>query len=303
MINLGKLPGDYEAKKGDVLTGKLEGNKKITVAPGATVTLRKADITSLQNSEYRAPFAGITLLGDATVNIEGTNEVMGGYEDYPGILVPKNHTLTINGDGTLKVYSNGYSDGCCGIGGMRLADSGNIVIKGGNIFAIGGSYCAAIGSSCGAACGTITISGGKIIVTGGIQAAGIGSGADGSCSDIIISGGTVNATGGLFGAGIGTGAKLESASACGTITISGGKIIATGGIQAAGIGSGASSRCSNINISGGTVTAIGGQDGAGIGSGGYLEDYGGASCLDITITKDVILVTAIKGENAQAIGN
>ena len=56
-------------------------------------------------------------------------------------------------------------------------------------------------------------------------------------------------------------------------------------------------------ISGGTVTAIGGQDGAGIGSGGYLEDYGGASCLDITITKDVILVTAIKGENAQAIGN
>ena len=241
MINLGKLPGDYEAKKGDVLTGKLEGNKKITVAPGATVTLRKADITSLQNSEYRAPFAGITLLGDATVNIEGTNEVMGGYEDYPGILVPKNHTLTINGDGTLKVYSNGYSDGCCGIGGMRLADSGNIVIKGGNIFAIGGSYCAAIGSSCGAACGTITISGGKII--------------------------------------------------------------ATGGIQAVGIGSGASSRCSNINISGGTVTAIGGQDGAGIGSGGYLEDYGGASCLDITITKDVILVTAIKGENAQAIGN
>lgn len=241
MINLGKLPGDYEAKKGDVLTGKLEGNKKITVAPGATVTLRKADITSLQNSEYRAPFAGITLLGDATVNIEGTNEVMGGYEDYPGILVPKNHTLTINGDGTLKVYSNGYSDGCCGIGGMRLADSGNIVIKGGNIFAIGGSYCAAIGSSCGAACGTITISGGKIIATGGIQAAGIGSGADGSCSDIIISGGTVNATGG--------------------------------------------------------------QDGAGIGSGGYLEDYGGASCLDITITKDVILVTAIKGENAQAIGN
>ena len=212
MINLGKLPGDYEAKKGDVLTGKLEGNKKITVAPGATVTLRKADITSLQNSEYRAPFAGITLLGDATVNIEGTNEVMGGYEDYPGILVPKNHTLTINGDGTLKVYSNGYSDGCCGIGGMRLADSGNIVIKGGNIFAIGGSYCAAIGSSCGAACGTITISGGKIIATGGIQAAGIGSG-------------------------------------------------------------------------------------------GYLEEYGGASCLDITITKDVILVTAIKGENAQAIGN
>ncbi len=99
---------------------------------------------------------------------------------------------------------------------------------------------------------------------------GIGSGADGSCSDIIISGGTVTATGRK---------------------------------SAAGIGSGASSRCSNIIISGGTVTAIGGPDGAGIGSGGYLEEYGGASCLDITITKDVILVTAIKGENAQAIGN
>lgn len=299
IVDLGKLPGDYEAKKGDVLTGKLEGNKKITVAPGATVTLRKADITSLQNSEYRAPFAGITLLGDATVIIEGTNEVSGGYEDYPGILVPKNHTLTINGDGALKVYSNEDIGGCCGIGGKRLADSGNIVIKGGNIFAIGRSYCAAIGSSCGAACGTITISGGKIIATGGIQAAGIGSGADGRCSDIIISGGTVTATGGDNAAGIGSGAGGK----CLDINISGGTVTAAGGLYGAGIGSGASSRCSNIIISGGTVTATGRKSAAGIGSGGYLEEYGGASCLDITITKDVILVTAIKGENAQAIGN
>ena len=298
IVDLGSLPGSYEAKSGDVLTGRLEGSKKITVAAGAAVTLRDADITGLGNKEL----AGITLLGDANVLIEGTNAVKGGCEDYPGILVPENHTLTIDGGGSLDVFSKGSS----AIGGIYNFDtpggSGNIVIKGSTITAVGGAYCAAIGSTCFKSCGTITISGGTVNATSGFTGAGIGSGAKGenyaaSCDNITISGGTINATGGEYGAGIGCGAE----SSCADITITGGTVTAAGGEDAAGIGSGVEGSCSDIVISGGEVTATGGKNGAGIGSGGTYGD--GARCGDITITKDVIHVTAIKGENAQAIGN
>ena len=298
IVDLGSLPGSYEAKSADVLTGRLEGSKKITVAAGAAVTLRDADITGLGNKEL----AGITLLGDANVLIEGTNAVKGGCEDYPGILVPENHTLTIDGGGSLDVFSKGSS----AIGGIYNFDtpggSGNIVIKGSTITAVGGAYCAAIGSTCFKSCGTITISGGTVNATSGFTGAGIGSGAKGenyaaSCDNITISGGTINATGGEYGAGIGCGAE----SSCADITITGGTVTAAGGEDSAGIGSGVEGSCSDIVISGGEVTATGGKNGAGIGSGGTYGD--GARCGDITITKDVIHVTAIKGENAQAIGN
>ena len=110
-------------------------------AAGAAVTLRDADITGLGNKEL----AGITLLGDANVLIEGTNAVKGGCEDYPGILVPENHTLTIDGGGSLDVFSKGSS----AIGGIYNFDtpggSGNIVIKGSTITAVGGAYCALFG--------------------------------------------------------------------------------------------------------------------------------------------------------------
>lgn len=73
-IDIGELEGDYEVQNGDVLTGTLVGNKKITVANGATVTLRDVNITSLDNAEY----AGITLLGSATIILKGNNIVKGG---------------------------------------------------------------------------------------------------------------------------------------------------------------------------------------------------------------------------------
>ena len=211
IVDLGSLPGSYEAKSGDVLTGRLEGSKKITVAAGAAVTLRDADITGLGNKEL----AGITLLGDANVLIEGTNAVKGGCEDYPGILVPENHTLTIDGGGSLDVFSKGSS----AIGGIYNFDtpggSGNIVIKGSTITAVGGAYCAAIGSTCFKSCGTITISGGTVNATSGFTGAGIGSGAKGenyaaSCDNITISGGAINATGGEYGAGFAAAQKAAA---------------------------------------------------------------------------------------------
>ena len=286
IIDLGELTGSYEAQDGDILTGTLSGNKKITVDDGATVTLKDATITCLDYESNNAQFAGITPLGDATIILEGTNTVRGGERKYPGIYVPENYTLTIDGTGSLVASSRG--DGC-GIGGGKDINAGNIIINGGTITAYGGAGNAGIGSGWstgtgGVSCGDITIRGGNVtaISTSG---AGIGSGTKSSCGYITISGGTVTATSNNNGAGIGSG---NNNSSCEDITISGGTVTATGN-SGAGIGSGHSSTCEDIIISGGTVTATGGYSSPGIGSGFK------SSCGYITITTGVTSVTATKG--------
>ena len=220
IVNLSALTAAYEAQDGDVLTGVLGGDYKITIAADATITLRDVTITCLSGN---ANFAGITPLGDATIILEGTNVVKGGfsggYADYPGIFAPAGYTLTIDGTGSLTA-SKGDDDygGGCGIGGGFQINAGNIEIKGGNITAIGGFY-----------------------------AAGIGGGECGGCGSITITGGTVNATGGYSGAGIGSGANSAS---CGNITIADTvtKVTATAGQDAASIGAGFGGSCGTISI-------------------------------------------------------
>ena len=249
---LSTLTADYEAQDGDVLTGTLSGNKKITVAAGATITLKDLNITSL-SSDNSAKYAGITTLGDATIILKGTNAVKGGYEDYPGIYAAAGATLTIKGDGSLTATTGGgYYKYGCGIGGAYGKACGNIVIESGTITATGGSKATGIGSGKGASCGDITISGGTVFAYGGTESAGIGSGYQASCGNITITGGTVNAYGGESGAGIGSGKQ----AGCGNITISGGTITANGGSYGAGIGTGDNTAsCGNITIQD-TVTKV-----------------------------------------------
>ena len=261
IVDLSTLTGDYfVAPDKIVLTGELSGNCAISISDGATVTLNNVKIVGEHNNSYQ--WAGITCEGDATIILEGDNTVKGFYEDYPGIYIAENHTLTIDGTGTLKASSNGYG---AGIGGGYGKSCGNIIINGGTITATGGDYAGGIGSGRGSSCGNITISGGTVTATGEKEGAGIGSGFDQSCGNITISGGTVTATGGVKGAGIGSGYGDEDAP----------------------------STCGNITISGGTVTATGGEDAVGIGS-GYLK----STCGDIKITAGVEQVIATKGQNA-----
>ena len=261
VVILNRLTEDYIAQNGQVLTGTLGANVQISIAAGATVTLDGVSINA-EGTWKSDNYAGITCLGNATLILKdgSENTVRGFNEDYPGIYVPENHTLTIKG-------------GAAGTGKLTASSNG---------------YGAGIGSGYGTNCGAITISGGTVSANGGEAAAGIGSAYEASCGAITITGGTVTATGGDSGAGIGSGQEAD----CGTITISGGTVSANGGEAAAGIGSGDSASCDAITISGGTVTATGGEDGAGIGSGLY------ASCGDITITTGVTEVTATKGEDA-----
>ena len=253
-VALSAVTAAYTAQDGDILTGTLGSNVKISIADGATVTLKDVTINGENNDSYK--WAGITCLGDATITLEGTNTVKGFNEDYPGIHVPEGKTLTIQGEGSLNASSNGYG---AGIGGGIGVACGNIVINGGTVTATGGDYAAGIGGGDNnLPCGNIVINGGTVTATGGWMGAGIGSSNYGSCGAITISGGTVTATGGTDGAGIGSG---ETGS-CGDITISGGTVTATGIDGAAGIGGGSGNgTCGTITITSGVtkVTATKGS--------------------------------------------
>ena len=69
--------------------------RKFDIAAGATVTISNATINGTNSNN--AKWAGLTCKGDATINLVGSSTVTGFYEDYPGIHVPTNATLTIRG--------------------------------------------------------------------------------------------------------------------------------------------------------------------------------------------------------------
>lgn len=167
-------------------------NGTATIAAGATVTLDNVTINGTNNQNYN--WAGITCLGNATLILkDGTEDtVKGFFDEYPGIYVPVNSTLTIqggaSGTGKLIASSNGYAAG------------------------IGGAYVST--------CGDIEITGGNIKAKGGVGAAGIGGGRGANCGDINISGGTIIAEGGEDAAGIGGGGPIDTYTHCGSITIS-----------------------------------------------------------------------------------
>ena len=189
-INLSTLTANTVVEDGMILTGKLLRNIKITIADGAKVTLDNVTINGAD--EYSCKWAGITLEGDATLILkeDTTNTVKGFYSTYPGIFVPENKTLTIEGTGTLNVSSNGSAPGIGGVASYYeepAISCGNIVINDGVINAVGGYDAAGIGSGSSGSCGNITINGGTITATGGYYAPGIGSGNSGSCGDITIS--------------------------------------------------------------------------------------------------------------------
>lgn len=236
--DLSALTGDLTAEDGDVLTGTLDGESqpyKISIAAGATVTLNDATISGVDENAYK--WAGITCLGDCNIILADGSEnvVKGFYYNYPGIYVPENSTLTIDGDGLLNASSNEQG---AGIGCGQEMSCGNIVINGGTITAnaknssVGnwGSFAAGIGGAYGANCGNITINGGSVSAHGGSSGAGIGAGYKGSVGTITINGGEVIAESRACAPGIGLGYTMDGDSPiCEAIVIGdGAKVTAKG---------------------------------------------------------------------------
>ena len=228
--DLASITDNYTAQDGEILTGTLGVNVKISIADGATVTLLNANING-DKTWTTGEYAGLTCLGDATITIVGTNSVSGFYADelgngYPAIYVPSGKTLIINGTGSLMAQSS--TEEAAGIGAREKMSCGNIEIQSGKITAIAcGEYGAGIGGAYNASCGNITISGGIVTAIGGDHCAGIGGGRRGGstnaghCGNILISGGVVSATSGEQAAAIGGGRGNNNnyKTNCGTITI------------------------------------------------------------------------------------
>ena len=340
VVDLSTLTSEYVAQDGDVLTGTIDNKAvMISIAPGASVTLRNATIIgsaeyyttsessgpgpSKTNYHYEHPNPGISCVGNATIILEGNNQVCGHSPYYPGIMPgPSGTTLTIKGNGSLYAYSHGCAPGIgtprCGLfdnpegSGYKL---GHLIIEGGNITAFGGDGMEKLdedygspGIGCDRKCSLdgITLKGGTISAYGKRGSAGIGecgtttyNCSETDCGPITIDGSTVYAYGGERGAGIGTGALIyllnRSSHDYGcTINILTGSIEAYGGSDAAGIGGGYNCYGGSITIEGGTIKAKGGAEAAGIGggedgTGGDIFIYGGD-------------ITAYGGDYAAGIG-
>lgn len=266
-LNLSSLTGDYVAQDGDILTGTLTGNYKISIADGATVTL--SGITINGGNSGSTNWAGITCEGDATLVLaDGTsNSMKPFYSSRAAISVPVGKTLTIKGSGSLTADSHSDSGGSAGIGGDTQSHYGNIVITGAaNVTAYAGPGAAGIGSGdttpeSPVVGGDITISTtGTVTAYGGDNGAGIGGGisanlAPNTCGNILITKGTIVATGGTNCPGIGAGYTMDGISTCGTVTITDGvtKVTATRGANdGCCIGPTSSGFCGTVTI-GGTV--------------------------------------------------
>ena len=186
LTDLSTISGtEYTLQNGEVLTGTLGTNVQISIADGATVTLKDANING-SGTLPAGNYAGITCAGTATIKLEGTNTVKGFYLNNPGIYVPSGKTLTIQGSGSLDATGRNMA---AGIGGGKSGSCGNIVIKGGNITATGGVQAAGIGGGfMNGTCGTITITSDvtKVKATAGSGAQSIGSGWNGQAISVKI---------------------------------------------------------------------------------------------------------------------
>ena len=270
-VNLAEKTANYTAVDGDILSGTLNANYRLSIADGATVVFNDAVI---HYNQYDA--AAVTCLGDATIVLAGDNndisvpgDTAGGPSgsQYPAIQPGgSGKTLTITGTGSL-VAQGGYI--ATGIGNMNDCDPavstvcGTIQINGGNI----GAYS------------------GNVSYPGDGAEAGIGGAEGGNdiCEGVIINGGFIHAQG-MVGLG----------NCTNEVVINGGSIVADGdnwgmGIWATDIrisnctmlsaysqgGNAAIIADNDITIYGGTINAVGGGGGEGIIAFGTTTIYDG----------------------------
>lgn len=207
-IDLSTVTSDLTLQNGDVVTGRLKEDVKISIADGATVTF-KSDTIKGAIATMEHPWPGVTCKGDATIILaDGSTNIVNSFgQCYPGIYVPVGKTLTIRGNtGELRVGGKraaAIGGGCASIydGSLLIVeysdvDCGNIRIEGGKIKADASLEAACIGAGYGANCGDITITGGTIKVQS-VHGPAIGSVTGGSCGKILITGGNIDVKTGL----------------------------------------------------------------------------------------------------------
>ena len=96
-IDITNITETIVAQDGDILTGRRTLEAKISIADGATVTLQNFTHYDAYTTNIK-PEPGITCEGNATIILKNEN-IIESTKEYPGIFVPENKTLTINGQG------------------------------------------------------------------------------------------------------------------------------------------------------------------------------------------------------------
>ena len=198
--------GHYKAHDGDILTGLLNcmpnpdqtADCSIVIPDGATITLHNAIIGGEDFIRYAAwsEKPGILCQGNATILLEGENEVLGNYDGIPAIYVKPNCKLTIKASinvplgelPKLRVYNGGREGTAIGGGPSDYRDCGDITIARCKLDANGDEFAPNIGCSGEASCGSIQfLDGCWVEAWGGWDNVAIGCGTNGSCKEVIIS--------------------------------------------------------------------------------------------------------------------
>ena len=246
------------------------------VIDGVTVDLTIRDVTIDRNKssddKLESTEAAITLKNGAALNLtlEGSNYLEGA-TGGAGICVGAGCTLRITkeSNGQLKAVGGDYYGAAAGIGANgdgKIVNQpgipqsvGNIIIDGGTVEAVGGTYrmygylytsAAGIGGSFEGANGNIEINGGIVTAVGGEQASAIGGGMAGWVSSITITGGTITATRIGTGAAIGAGYLGQQTGdlSCGNIKITDGNVTTEGNIGYGAVFNESSSRAGSVEI-------------------------------------------------------
>ena len=181
MVNTLANQTDYTISRGAVTIDGSCGNS----CPGHTITgSSNTNTITVTGGNHRIILNGVNIdvsntkgagaldldrAGKCTITLKGNNVLKSGC-DRPGIRVPANNRVTIQGDGSLEVWGG---EPWPGIG---RNGNGNITISSGTIHAYGGAVAAGIGGSREHDGGTITINGGSVTAIGSSWGAGIGGG-------------------------------------------------------------------------------------------------------------------------------
>jgi hypothetical protein len=195
-FDLSQMSSDYTIQDGITVYGTLDAATqpyKLSIAADANVIFNNVKIVGVDRQSYSectTKWAGVTCVGNATIELQGDNNITSFYSDYPAIFVPSSSTLALKGEGKLNARPAKHLGGslidAAAIGAASGKDGGNIRIDGGTIYAEGGSHAAAIGGARDANCGSIMIYGGRVFATGGYQGAAIGGSYDKACGGIFI---------------------------------------------------------------------------------------------------------------------
>ena len=209
-----------------------------------------------------------------------------------GIRVEDSAQLTITG-GEILVAGGYYAAGIGGNGNASASgDAGTITITGtANVTARGERNAAGIGGGIGGNGGTVTISGNATVSATSVSfgGPGIGGGYGGNGGHVAITDNAdVTAIGVSYGAGIGNGGVAQDDEGHGgTVIISGNaNVTARSGLFGAGIGGGSDSDGANVVIiENATVTAAGQNNTSAIGS-GLRSSVFGSLTLQATLYVD-----------------